>query len=242
MGVFAKRLIQPELLDHAPPEIASRNLADLVRINSYFGGHSTIARMLSSSVKDRECFTLLDIGAASGDTGRLVSRLYPGAKVTNLDHSAANIAAAAKPKVIADAFQLPFRPDSFDFVLSSLFLHHFEDEQVIALLNRMYRVARRAVLIADLERHILPYIFLPLSRPLFHWGDITVHDGVRSVRAAFKRSELRSLAIAAGIPEPTVNSHRPAFRLTLLAEKPDWSQYKAENTARVGLAEPHPGR
>ena len=44
LRVFAKRLIKPELLDHAPPEEARPNLADLVRINSNFGGHSTIRK------------------------------------------------------------------------------------------------------------------------------------------------------------------------------------------------------
>jgi 2-polyprenyl-3-methyl-5-hydroxy-6-metoxy-1,4-benzoquinol methylase len=240
--VFSKRLIQPEILDDAPPEVARGNLADLVRINRYFGGHSAIRRLLASSVKDLGTFSVLDVGAASGDTGRLITSLYPGANVTNLDHNAVNLQSADYPKLIADAFHLPFQPESFDFVLSSLFLHHFEDDQVVSLLRGMYRIARCAVLIADLERHILPYIFLPLSRPLFKWGDITVHDGVRSVRAAFKVAELQSLAIRAGIADPVVESYRPAFRLTLRGEKPAWRMTDDENQARVGVAEPAPGR
>ena len=219
--VFAKRLIQPELLDHAPPEVARENLADLVRINSHFGGHSTLKQLLTTAIGTRQEFTLLDVGAASGDTGRVVKALYPQATVTNLDYNSVNLHSAAFPKIIADAFHLPFLPESFDYVLSSLFLHHFEDCQVEALLRGMYRVARPSLLIADLERHILPYIFLPASRRLFKWGDITVHDGVRSVRAAFKACELAALARKAGIRNPTVEIHRPAFRLTLHAEKAD---------------------
>lgn len=217
--MFAKRLILPELLDHAPAEIADDNLADLVRINKRFGGHSTIRQLLANTIHGQGKFTLLDVGAASGDTGKLISRLYPGAKVTNLDQSVTNLKLSSHPKVIADGFHLPFRDESFDYVFSSLFLHHFEDRHVEALLNGMYRVARRAILIADLERHILPYIFLPISRPLFNWGNITVHDGIRSVRAAFTAAELANLASNAGIPNATVQVHRPAFRLTLRAEK-----------------------
>ncbi len=217
--MFAKRLILPELLDHAPPEIARENLADLVRINSRFGGHSTIRQLISNALDAAGESSLLDVGAASGDTARLISGLYPGARVTNLDQSPVNLQSASHPKLIADAFHLPFGPRSFDYVLSSLFLHHFEDEQVVRLLADMYRVSRRGILITDLERHILPYIFLPLSRPLFKWGDITVHDGIRSVRAAFTAAELGRLATHAGIPKPIVKSHRPAFRLTLRAEK-----------------------
>ncbi len=233
--MFSKRLIQPEILDSAPPHIARRNLSDLVRINSYFGGHSTTRKLLASGLDSREPFTLLDVGAASGDTGRLIAKIYPRAQVTSLDYNAVNLELASQPKVIADAFQLPFAPDTYDYVFSSLFLHHFEDEQVIQLLRSMYSVARRAVFIVDLERHVLPYIFLPLSRPLFHWGEITVHDGVRSVRAAFTKQELKSLALAAGIEDPSVMSHRPAFRLTLLGKI-------AQKKAQIGVAETAPGR
>lgn len=217
--MFARRRILPELLDHAPPELARENLADLVRINSYFGGHSTIKTMLSQSVGDRKKFTLLDVAAASGDTARLIKSLYPAATVVNLDYNPVNLSSASHPKVIADAFHLPFPAGSFDYVLSCLFLHHFEDKRIVDLLREQYRVARRAVLVADLERHILPYIFLPISKPLFGWGDITVHDGVRSVRAAFKAKELVALAKNAGIGNPIVCCHRPAFRLTLRAVK-----------------------
>jgi ubiquinone/menaquinone biosynthesis C-methylase UbiE len=217
--MFKHRLIEPELLDHAGPEEARANLADLVRINKRFGGYSTAAKLLSRVVQPTDCFTLLDIGAASGDTGRHLQRLYPGARITSLDYSQVNAEAASSPKLIADAFALPFSARSFDFVFSSLFLHHFADEQVVQLLAAFYAVARKALLITDLERHVLPYCFLPVTRPFMKWNRITVGDGVISVRAAFTRKELEQLARAAGLQHITTEVHRPAFRLSMLAEK-----------------------
>lgn len=217
--MFKNRLIQPELLDHADPEEARPNLADLVRINHLFGGYSTAAKLLSRVAHRNDSFTMLDVGAASGDTGRYLSSLYPNAKITSLDYNLVNAEAAGHPKVIADAFALPFRFQTFDFVFSSLFLHHFADEQVINLLHGFYSVARQAVLIIDLERHILPYCFLPATKPLMKWNRLTVHDGVISVRAAFKCKELEKLARAAGISKVRVESHRPAFRLSMVGSK-----------------------
>lgn len=217
--VFKNRLIEPELLDHADPEEARLNLADLVRINQRFGGYSTAAKLLSQAASPSDSFTLLDVGAASGDTGRFLSSTYPNAKITSLDYNVVNAAAAPHPKLIADAFALPFQPGSFDFVFSSLFLHHFTNEQVVQLLKGFHTVARQAVLITDLERHILPYYFLPATRPLFRWNRITVHDGIISVRAAFTRSELLRLAAQAGMSQVAVETHRPAFRLSLVARK-----------------------
>ncbi|MDQ2777691.1 MAG: methyltransferase domain-containing protein [Acidobacteriota bacterium] len=217
--VFSQRLIRPELLDHVSAEEARPNLADLVRINRFLGGHSTIRKLLSTAVSRDEKFTVLDIGAASGDTARYIADLYPHASVTSLDYNLTNLEAAPFPKLIADAFSLPFGERSFDFVMSSLFLHHFTDEQVVALLRSFHGAARRGLLIADLERHVLPYLFLKLSKPFFGWGRITVHDGLISVRAAFRKGELQGLAKSAGIQNAKLESHRPAFRLTLSSVK-----------------------
>jgi ubiquinone/menaquinone biosynthesis C-methylase UbiE len=217
--VFKNRFIEPELLDHADPDEARLNLADLVRINKRFGGYSTACKLLSRVVHTKDRFTLLDVGAASGDTGRYLARAYPNASITSLDYSHVNVEAAPQPKVIADAFALPFAKQSFDFVFSSLFLHHFSDTNVVELLRGFYAVARKAVLITDLERHFLPYYFLPATRPFMKWNRITVHDGIISVRAAFKRKELEQLAKAAGMERVSTNVHRPAFRLSLVAQK-----------------------
>jgi hypothetical protein len=219
--VFRNRFIEPELLDHADPQDARANLLDLVRLNQRFGGYSTARKVLAQVARPQDEFTLLDVGAASGDTGRFLKLAYPNAKITSLDYNQVNAEAAPDPKVIADAFALPFAAESFDYVFSSLFLHHFANEQVVELLRGFNFVARRAVLITDLERHFLPYWFLPATRPVMHWSSITVHDGCISVRAAFTRAELTQLAQEAGLSSINVEVHRPAFRLSLVAQKPD---------------------
>lgn len=219
VSLFSARLIQPELLDHVPPEIARPNLADLIRINRYLGGHSILRGMLQKLVQPGEAFTLLDVGAASGDSARLIQTWYPAARVVSLDYNFTNLEAAPKPKVLADAFALPFPPGSFDLVSSSLFLHHFTNERVAELLGAFYKSARRACLISDLERHILPYLFLPLTKPLFGWNKITVHDGKLSVRAAFRVEELQRIAASAGLIHTEFQVHRPAFRISMIARK-----------------------
>ena len=217
--IFSKRVIEPEILDHVPPEEARPNLADLVRINKRFGGHSAILQTLKRAAGKQASFSLLDIGAASGDTARVIRRAYPAARITSLDYNETNLGAAPYPKIIANAFDLPFNDESFDFVLCSLFLHHFSDEEVVSLLSSFYRIAKRALVVCDLERHILPFLFLPATRGIFKWNDITVRDGKISVRAAFRRNELETLARKAAIKNPQVQVRRPAFRLAMIAAK-----------------------
>ena len=215
--VNRQRIIVPEKLDHAPPEEARENLRDLVWVNRYFGGYGILRRMMAKLVRPDEAFSLLDVGAASGDMGAALHRRYPRALVTSMDYRSVHLAAAPQPKVIGDAFQLPFRPASFDFVFSSLFLHHFSNEQVQELFRNFASVARRGVLAIDLERGPLAYYFMPATRWLFGWHNLSMHDGPASVQAAFKRDELLALAKKAGLSKAQAASHRPWARVSLVA-------------------------
>jgi SAM-dependent methyltransferase len=212
-----QRVIVPEMLDHAPPDVTRASLRDLARVNRYLGGYYVLRRLFASVVKPDDSFSLLDVGAASGDMGAAIRRRYPRARVTSLDYKADHLTQAANPKLVADAFRLPFRPASFDFVFSSLFLHHFTDDQVVELFRSFRCLARRAVLAIDLERGPLAYHFLPRTRWLFGWHDITINDGQISVAAALKKDELRALAVRAGLDAARVRVHRPWSRLSLVA-------------------------
>ena len=205
------------MLDHAPPDVARASLRDLARINRYLGGYYVLGKLFQSVVQPRDSFSVLDIGAASGDMGAAITRRYRGARVTSLDYKADHLAQAADPKLVGDAFHLPFRPASFDYVFSSLFLHHFTNEQVVELFMGFRSIARRAVLAIDLDRGPLAYHFLPSTRWLFGWQKITINDGQISVEAAFKRDELLALAAKAGLGGAEVRVHRPWSRLSLVA-------------------------
>jgi len=193
-------------------------LDDLVRINRHWGGHSTLRRLLKENVPDDRQFSILDVGAASGDMGACIRRWYPAAKVTSLDYVPSHLGGSPEPRVAGDAFRLPFRPGSFDYVFCSLFLHHFQDEKIVELLANFGAVARKAVLGIDLERNPIPYYFIAWSRPLLGWDPVTVHDGAISVEAAFHAKELEALARQAGLRNPRAVTFRPAFRIALAAE------------------------
>lgn len=217
MALANERVIIPELLDHASPQVARDNLTDLVRINRFFGGHLVLRQILGQFVHRQDSFSMLDVGAASGDMGEVVRRRYPRATVISLDRKAVHLEKAGDPRVVGDAFLLPFPERSFDFVFSSLFLHHFSNDQVVELFRAFKKVARRAVLAIDLERGPLAYHFIPATRWLLGWHDISMYDGPVSVSAAFKKEELLALAVQAGLEGARVRAHRPWSRVSLVA-------------------------
>lgn len=208
------RVLKPELLDSAGRELRDLNLQDIVRINRWCGGHRVLLSVLRGLVSSGERFSVLDVGAASGDMGQCIREVFPNARVLLTDYRLAHLRNTALPRVAADAFRLPFLPGTFDFVICSSVLHHFPDGQVVDLIRKTRSFARRALIILDLERHPIPYYFLPSTRRVFGWSTLTLHDGPISVAAGFRAEELASLTHAAGAGAVTVRKHRPWFRLS----------------------------
>ncbi len=217
MAGWASRNIEPELLDNVIGPDREASLRDLERINRLLGGHLVLRGLLRRLVSPTEQFSFLDVGAGSGSMGCVVRAAYPGARVVSLDRQWRHAATGSGLRVLGDAFALPVAPRSFDFVFCSLFLHHFEDMPVVRLLEGFAAVARRAVLVIDLDRQPFAGQFIPASSWLFGWNHVTLHDAPASVRASFRAAELLSLARKAGLDAARVRRHAPWFRLSLVA-------------------------
>jgi SAM-dependent methyltransferase len=209
------RIVRPELLDTAAPSEAARSLRDLRRINRLGGGYRLAANLVARAAAGLTTFSLLDVGAGSGDVSRAIGAAHRGASITVVDARPDHVRGIANA-VAADALALPFRRRSFDIVFCSLFLHQFEDERAVRMLSSFREIARVAVCVSDLYRHPVPYRALAATRWLFRWHDITMHDGPASVAAGFRTAELASLASRAGLRQIEVRRHMPWFRLTLL--------------------------
>ena len=176
-----------------------------------------------------ERISILDVGTGSADIPGQVLRWCDSRGIVcdtvALDVSERNLRLTrwrlgldpAISLVRADARLLPFRPRSFDIVIASQFLHHFEDSDVAALLASFARLARRAVVINDLARNLVPYYFIRTAGRLFTRSYLTRNDGPVSVLRGFTAHEFSDLARQAGLARFTVSSVFP-YRLLLVAD------------------------
>jgi ubiquinone/menaquinone biosynthesis C-methylase UbiE len=239
-----RRVTSNELLDEdlgTPAEVA-RSLDDLWRMNRWLGGVSSSLRMIGDILRNTRASSLriLDVGA--GD-GRLAARLRDELRERGnqveffiLDRRQAHlqngdpVREGLRP-VVADALRLPFAEGSFDVVMCNLFFHHFSHEKATGVLRALARIASRAVLVNDLERHWVPYLFIR-SAIMFTHSRLTRHDGPASVRQAYTREEVAGLAAAAGFTSFEVRRLAP-FRLGLTLRKNGQASSKASaiNTA-----------
>lgn len=211
---------EPEFLDTCSPEEAARNLADLARINRWFGGNRILAALLRPHLRKNPRASVLDVGAADGATIRNLETEFPQARFVALDRSERHLRSGRGVRILADVGQWPVREASVDIVICSLFLHHFQDDEVSRIWERFRFSAREAVIAVDLQRHGIARRFLSWTRPILGWDAITVHDGEVSVDASFEPRQLRAL-----LPHARVRAHPPWFRLSAewRRSEPDYS-------------------
>lgn len=197
-----------EILDD--PAISSeemaRSLEDLSLVNRWMGSAKALERFLLREMRrlDVPHPVILDVGAGSADVSkRLAGSLAKAgrpARVLAGDVQWRHLIAGRRmtgdrfPAVCADAFALPFGEKSVDWIVSTLFLHHFSPEENARMLASFARVARHGFALLDLSRHLLPLAVVSVAGRLLFRTPISVCDGVASVRQAYTPDEARRIA------------------------------------------------
>jgi SAM-dependent methyltransferase len=217
---FRRRATEPELLDAGvSPEEAARSLADLRFVNRWLGGRRSLLRAVAPYLAHGG--RLLDVGCGSADLPSFVVRQSPRpVRAVGVDIKAVHLRHAPPEvlRVVADVRVLPFADQAFDVVTASLFLHHFDGEQVAEVLRGLFRLARRALVVNDLHRARVPFLFGRAVFPFTFLSPVSVHDGLVSIRRAFKPAELRESFRAAGLPGVRIRRRFP-YRLVGVAER-----------------------
>lgn len=230
------RITSTELLDddQGDPRDIQTSFDDLWRINRWLGGVSGSLRLFRRFFLQTglHAVRILDIGAGDARMteylGRKLRRRYSAVQIVALDRRLSHLRNwwprdRKLLRVVADARHLPFSQDTFDVVTSNLFLHHFSGEAALALLRTSLATAREAVLINDLKRKRLPY-WLVGHLPFVARSPITRSDGPASVRQAYTRRELQSLAAESEAARAEVFD-LPFFRLGLIL----WKRHPGAN-------------
>jgi Methyltransferase domain len=223
MSSLAITRIGEELLDDpaADPAAVTESLRNISRANRWFGGSWAVRYGLQQALHGIPLGTslsLIDLGTGLGDLPRVAVgwarrrgiRLIP----VGLERSRVAAALASRtglPTALACAGAPPLRDKSVDVVLVSQLAHHLTSASVMHLFRTCDRLARRAVIIADLRRHSLAAPAFWCGARLLRFDPVTLVDGMTSIRRGFRPDELRDLLRRAGV-DARVRS-RPGFRL-----------------------------
>ena len=203
-----ERLDQP---DH-DPVLLETDLLHIEAVNRWLGGRRAMLCALAPLLAPGT--SILDVGCGGGDIPRAIvafaGRRDMAVHVTASDRQPQILDIARRRSVMqgaaairfvrAEGLALPFADASFDVVLMSLTLHHFEGEARVTALRELGRVARRRVIINELERCWPNYLGARLlGATVWRANSMARHDGPISVLRAFTAAELAADLRAAGL-------------------------------------------
>jgi SAM-dependent methyltransferase len=218
---LSARATEGELLDQGVSESeALRSLGDLRFVNRWLFGRGSLLRALTPFLTADA--RLLDVGCGSADLSAFVLKVGGGRILAiGMDIKLLHVKQAPPGvrRVVADVRALPFGPRSFDVVTASLFLHHFDAPEVSRVLSDLYALARRALVVHDLRRARIPYLFARAFFPFLLRSPVSRSDGLVSIRRAFTRAELEDAFARAGIPGVRIQGIFP-YRFLAVAERP----------------------
>lgn len=203
------------------PALRERSLRDVRRANTLLGGAWAVLRELwRPRPTPGTAMSMLDVGTGLADIPARAQRgaHRRGVTLTTFGVDAAEVLALRGANLLdgsvcADARRLPFGDASVDVVTCSQVLHHFEDTEIPAVLAELSRVARRRVIVSDIQRSWLAATGFWVATWMLGFHPVSRHDGFTSVLRGFTADELARHVRSATGRSADVRRH-PGFRVT----------------------------
>jgi 2-polyprenyl-3-methyl-5-hydroxy-6-metoxy-1,4-benzoquinol methylase len=185
-------------------DLLQNTLDQLVLINKRLGGNKATINGLHTLLKAEPkevAISIVDLGCGSGDIlrevadyGRKNNFIF---KLTGIDANEYTVNYARQlsvkyPEISfikMDVQSIEFSGLAFDIGITTLFLHHFTNQEIDHLLIPIVQKARIGVVINDLHRSSIAY-YLFKAVCLFIKNPMVKKDGAISVLRGFKKNEL----------------------------------------------------
>jgi 2-polyprenyl-3-methyl-5-hydroxy-6-metoxy-1,4-benzoquinol methylase len=232
---FSKRSYATELLDRddIPFEDISRNMKELEFINAHLGGHkitiSGFNQLLKTALKNKHSLVVAEIGCGGGDNLVAINKWCKKSGIALkcigidinphcIEVAEKKLQPAAASFICSDYKLVNFGNEKPDIIFSSLFCHHFTNEELVSMLQWMQTHAGKGFFINDLQRHPVAYYAIKWLSSLFSRSYLVKNDAPLSVLRGFKKNEWKALLHSAGIAEYQLD-WKWAFRYLLTVHK-----------------------
>lgn len=225
MSFLANRCVQPEIMDD--PNLSEAEhlaaLQGLARVHRLTGTAGRLWRPIERLFHEQNArqLSIMDVGCGDGLLLRKLARRATAKglslRLIGCDFSPRALdlcqREAAAENLAIELHQVDVTsaslPHAADVIINSLFLHHFSEPQVIAILQQFRAQARGLVVVEDLLRSRLGYGLCWLGVHLLTRSRVVHVDGLLSVRAAFSMSEMQPILQQAGMSSAKIYKHWP---------------------------------
>ena len=227
---FSRRSYEKELLDDDSIPFADirQNMKELNIINSFLGGHAISIGAFDKLAGREKNISVCEIGCGGGDNLIAIDKWC---KKKDIELSVTGIDIKSECIEFAKSRKHPFSSVTWvkkdyekvtfevkpDIIFSSLFCHHFTDNQLIKQLQWMERNSKTGFFINDLQRNAIAYYAIKFLTSLFSTSYLVKNDAPLSVKRGFTKSEWLKIAEKAGIRK--FNIHwKWAFRFVIVCK------------------------
>lgn len=215
-------------------KVVSQTLHELDVINRWLGGNKVtldgIHKLLTRHSQPKgKTIAIADLGCGGGDMLKMIARWarqnHYSVQLTGIDANQ-NIVEYARNNCKdfdniriekADILSAGFSGRTFDIITCTLFLHHFSDQQLAELFQKLNAQSNLGIVVNDLHRHWLAFHSIKLLTQLFSQSSMVKNDAPLSVARAFRKQELEHLLKLAQIDHYELRWHW-AFRWQLIVD------------------------
>lgn len=222
-----RRSYQKELMDadNIPFDAMAQTLKELNIINTRLGGHAITIKGLEHFIKGQTALFVCEIGCGGGDNLFAIHQYCKKRNIPvrfiGIDINAECIAFAKQqyPQlpcqwICSDYAVVGFGDNKPGVIFSSLFCHHFSDEQLVPMLQWLRQNSRMGFFINDLQRHWLAYYLIKYITKFFSRSYLVKNDACLSVARSFTKNDWRQIFHKAGIEKFSIN-WKWAFRFLI---------------------------
>ncbi|MFT3705533.1 MAG: methyltransferase domain-containing protein [Agriterribacter sp.] len=218
--LLSRRSYKKELLDSndIPFEDIKQNMKELDFINTWLGGHAiTIAGLKKTltNVAVNDTINICEIGCGGGDNLLAIDKwaAQQGMRVrlTGIDKKKECID-FAKEKIKDDRFswlctsyeKTDMQAIKPHIIFSSLFCHHFNEQELVYMMQWMQQNSSVGFFINDLHRHVLAFYSIKMLTALFSKSYLVKNDAPLSVQRGLSKSEWKQILGKANIQQYTI--------------------------------------
>jgi SAM-dependent methyltransferase len=212
---LSARSYKKELLDNDDIPFADirQNMKELNAVNTYLGGHkitiSGIKKLIPQQTAGKP-IVICEIGCGGGDNLNAIekycSKININVSFIGIDIKSECISFAKQQYpgldaewITSDYKLVNFSENKPDIIFSSLFCHHFTEEELRPMLLWMKTNASYGFFINDLHRHLVAYYSIKWITQLFSKSYLVKNDAPLSVARGFIKNEWMNIFKSAGI-------------------------------------------
>lgn len=206
------RSYQKELLDRddIPFGDIKRNMQELNFINTWLGGHNITLQGFQKLLSHKKELTVCEIGCGGGDNLVAIKKWCDKKNISvrciGIDIKKECIEFAKQKALLkyctqwitSDYKEVRFEIKP-DIIFSSLFCHHFTDEELIMQVKWMKENSGVGFFINDLHRNIIAYHSISILTKLFSNSYLVKNDAPLSVAKGMIKKEWKNIFHKAGI-------------------------------------------